>query len=157
MSHTLNALRQLGRLGAAVALLVLPIATVSAVAGPAAPASACTGGAAQYSLWGDAPAFYYGTYPNLWSYGEGDYFPSPPCGSPQETDFQTKVCGFWGCSWETWAQTGPTYPNSNAYGQWVSHGCRSGLNRYQTQVILYNVGGPGYNAWWTSSQPEYSC
>jgi hypothetical protein len=127
---------------------------VAALAGPASPAYACTYAAASVDVWAWTPIL---SRPNVNDNGGVNSFPSPPCGMVQQTRWETKVCGTFGCNWQTWAQTQTRAPTSNSYSQWAVASCRRGLNRYRTESDAYNVGGPGYTLNRFSSEPQYSC
>jgi hypothetical protein len=125
------------------------------VVAQAAPAFACTFNAALYTVWANDPVVFKG---QVMDQGGVNQYPSPMCGSPQASYWYTKACGFFGCSWETWANTQARQPDSNSYYQWAIYACRHGLNRYYSSSHFYNVGGPGYEVDANSSgQPEFAC
>jgi hypothetical protein len=119
--------------------------------GPATAAYACTGGPSQFTVWAWTPQ----SGNPIWDNGGVNSYPDAACGTDQKTMWETKACGFWGCSWETWAQTNWRQPQGSYYNQWAQSGCRGGTNRYRTESD-YLVGNS--NTYWaTSSEPQYSC
>ena len=74
---------------------------------------------------------------------------------------QTKVCGFWGCDWQT---RGLVYGNPYAgYALAATQGCRGGKNRYRTKINFCWMPvswPPTYdcsNEFIHGSQPEFTC
>ena len=141
-----------------VALLaaLLAISTVGVIAAfTPTRASACTYGPASMAVWANDPVRS-GTY--VKDVAGIDSNPSPSCGVTQQTNWLTKACGAFGCSYETQAQSSNAAPTSNHFVQSAQKACRKGLNRYWTKSVANNVGGPGYQSVkYSANQPEFSC
>lgn len=81
------------------------------------------------------------------------------CNAQTHTEMNTKVCGSFGCNYESWA-TGPT---SLAYtgDTWtsVALSCRGGTNRYQTHQLGYvpGFGGTSVSDAGSVGQLEFTC
>lgn len=126
-----------------------------ALVGPAQAAHACTYGPYWYALYAGDPTLE--TF-GVDAYGEFDASPDAGCGVRMTVYNETKVCGFWGCNWEDWAQYGPWQPEGTSDYAYVSIDCRSGTNRYRSLAYANYLGGPNYyDDSRASGEPEYSC
>lgn len=80
---------------------------------------------------------------------------------------QTKVCGFWGCSWETRGRTADVTLNASPMSRTATQDCRDGTNRYRTRAYIETVhldsqnGVPilasDVNSQDDPKQPEFTC
>jgi len=141
-----------------ISLLAIGVTAVSGIAS-APSASACTVGPYSYSLYAGINGVYQNVPAYILSWGGINGYPDIGCSTIYQVNAQTKVCGFWGCSYETRAATGWITATSPYNGpNYVSQPCRAGLNRYQTKSEAW-LGGAGPNGytWYYSSNPEYAC
>lgn len=153
-AHTAGAVRK-GRVVHAIlaGLVAVAGAVVISVAAPV-PAEACTYGPYAYAVYARTPGrSLYGVM------GNGTFAANPDagCGVRFTVYGQTKVCGAWGCSYESRATNGPYQPNGTYYTLYAEQPCRGGTNRYRTKSYAVNVGGPGYTVTAYSSEPEFTC
>ena len=82
---------------------------------------------------------------------------------------QTKVCGGWGCSWETRGSSGDVTLSSSPIYRSAKQDCRNGTNRYRTRTYYTAVnldyeGTPAVPVLSSSTssvddnkQPEFTC
>lgn len=134
-------------------LLGSTLASVGMIASPS-PAHACTYGPASLNNWAEDPGR---SVSEIIMWGGLIGSPDIPCGVTHETQWTTKACGSFGCSWEVQASSGVNSPTSNYYSQFAIRRCRIGLHRYQTRSVARNVGGPGYTQVRYSGDPQILC
>ena len=119
----------------------------------ATPAAACTYGPYSYSIESQTPGWYWGVH----HFAYFNAYPDAGCGVGFGVQGQRKVCGFWGCSFETKADSGSAQPHGTRFQQYTGQPCINGTHRYRTRAYANNVGGPGYYTSVLSSEPEFAC
>ena len=81
------------------------------------------------------------------------------CGATTHTEVETKVCGTFGCNYESWASGGWV----NAYAGYTytsaTMDCRDGTNRYKTtqHANIPTAGGGVYDIAHSANQIEFAC
>lgn len=138
----------------AVATLLGVATSVTSVIWLSHPAEACTYGPYQYSMDAEAPIWYWGVH----HFGSFYAYPDAGCGVRFKVQGQRKVCGFWGCSYETKADSGFVQPNGTRTRLYTAQACIAGTHRYRTRSYAINLGGPFYyDASVLSSTPQFAC
>ena len=134
----------------------------------AKPAQACGWGSLYYL---DPHGPYLNTSPQVvGGYGGVQFSPDSYCGANYATlTLQRKVCGFWGCNFETDNSGGANSVSSGALNSstsWYTTAyiyCPAGTNRYRNKVSLQYTYWDGQNftgssaSSFSQSQPEITC
>lgn len=80
------------------------------------------------------------------------------CNATTYTIMNTKVCGFFGCSYEDWAESPHIQAGTGDNWTTVQLQCRPGTNRYWTEQVEILPGTPANpQDAWSPGQPEFTC
>jgi hypothetical protein len=126
------------------------------MAGPVTPAHACVNPAA-YLLWADDPVWFWGVHTKGYVRVYGD-----TCSDYLRVKGQRKVCGFWGCNYETKADSGWVGVGTNSYVErMMSQDCIQGTHRYRTaadyQYYVFNGEGNQERVTKNGNGIEFAC
>jgi hypothetical protein len=140
--------------GPAIVVVLGALLGVGADVAAAPVAEACTYGPYSYSMDAEVPVWYWGVH----HFGSFYANPDAGCGVRFKVQGQRKVCGFWGCSYETKADSGFVQPNGTRTRLYTAQYCIAGTHRYRTRSYATNLGGPYYyDASVLSTTPEFTC